>query len=147
MKDSFVLLILFFLLFIENNSKDGINGVSKWIDPYDKGKPTYKKRNKPGVYLIRSKSTNKIVYVGFSKNNMYRTMYRHFQQWQGQHITYNPNNFEVRIIETTSARAEKLEKYLIHKYKPVDNSFKYDDVDDKNMVEVWRDINEEDAPF
>lgn len=35
-----------------------------------------------GVYLIKSNRTGKIVYVGYSENQLYKTIYRHFQKWK-----------------------------------------------------------------
>jgi hypothetical protein len=56
---------------------------TRYKEPYNKyGKTNFGfTENKSGVYLIKSKRTNKIVYVGYSASNLYKTMYRHFQSW------------------------------------------------------------------
>ena len=73
---------------------------SKWRPPYTKdGKTNFPLRKKSGVYLIKKKDLGSIVYVGFSGSDLYKTMYRHFQQWthpQQPVVTYvnqDRNNF------------------------------------------------------
>jgi excinuclease UvrABC nuclease subunit len=80
-----------------------------------------------GVYIIKNLE-NKVLYVGYSSNNLYRTMYRHFQKHkdeQTRHI-YGKYSVKVRIIKTTESQAFRLEKYLIKKLKPSDNEFNYE---------------------
>jgi hypothetical protein len=101
---------------------------------------TFPERKKSGVYFI--KEGKDIVYIGHSTKDLYKTMYRHFQQWshQGQEvITYAGNDLDdytVRVIYCTPKQAEAAEKYLIKKHKPRDNSYKYEDIElttyDKN---------------
>ena len=101
----------------------------KNLNPYnDKGKPTFKKRNVKGVYIIRNK--NQILYVGYSGTDLYKTMYRHFQKWNDKdqvRVEYkNIKNLKVDIILTsTKIEASRLEKALIIKYKPRDNPEQY----------------------
>ncbi|MDD3739136.1 MAG: hypothetical protein PHP31_07580 [Lentimicrobiaceae bacterium] len=105
----------------------------KYYKPYNKsGKTTFKDtQNKKGVYLI--KENNKVVYIGHSTYNLYKTMYRHFQKWshkQQQVISYNDRmnskNYTVRIVLTNTAKqAQALERALIIKYRPRDNEIKY----------------------
>ena len=110
----------------------------KNINPYnEKGKPTFKKRNVKGVYIIRNKK--EILYIGYSGTDLYKTMYRHFQKWvdysqvrvEYKHIS----NLKIDIILTsTKLQASRLEKALIIKYKPKDNPDQYwinFDTDDK----------------
>ena len=104
-----------------------------FLSAYDKnGKPNIKaldyKKKQSGVYFIKN-TLDKIVYVGYSENNLYKTIYRHFQQWtdktkQQPRFVYD-KKYKVRIIFTTPQRAAMLEKYLIKKMQPEDNSFKY----------------------
>lgn len=95
----------------------------------DKGKPTFKIRDTAGVYIIFRK--DKAVYVGFSKTNVYKTMYRHFQRWEQstqRRVLYDPNdkNIRVRVIYVnTPLNADRLEKALIIKLKPSDNIQQY----------------------
>jgi hypothetical protein len=110
----------------------------KNINPYnEKGKPTFKKRNVKGVYIIRNKKD--ILYIGYSGVDLYKTMYRHFQKWNDYsqvRVEYkNISNLKIDIILTsTKLQASRLEKALIIKYKPKDNPEQYwinFDTDDK----------------
>ena len=116
----------------------------KNIKPYnEKGKPTFKKRNVKGVYIIRNKKD--ILYIGYSGVDLYKTMYRHFQKWNDKsqvRIEYkNINNLKIDIILTsTKLQASRLEKALIIKYKPKDNPDQYwlnFDTDDKEQ-EIYK---------
>lgn len=87
---------------------------------------------KSGVYFIRSKKTNKIVYIGHSSTNLKKTLYRHFQNWNDKtqvRQTYESKYFDVRIIETTPKKAQPMERYLIKKFQPRDNTNKYKNED------------------
>jgi len=132
--------------------------------PYDKdGKTTFNTRNKAGVYLIYKKEKG-LVYVGHSKSDVYTTLYRHFQSWEDKRqvrISYSNDfyfntpkseygrKFSVRVIYTTPAQAEKLERALILKYKPKDNPNKLEqyelDLNDKEVVKKFEELPE--APF
>ena len=83
-----------------------------------------------GVYIIKSRATDRILYIGYSATNLYRTMYRHFQSWndsQQVRVTYRDKNaYLVRVVYATPTQAAKLEKGLIAKYKPKDNPHKID---------------------
>lgn len=103
---------------------------SKWFKPYKAGKSqlSTKYYKSPGVYVIKSKKTGKIVYVGYSSNNLKRTLYRHFQKWRSKYqdtTTYDPSNYLVKIYRTGSKTASRYEKFLIDKLKPKDNKNKY----------------------
>ena len=59
---------------------------SKFFTPYYKKNNNLKcsldhskVKDKTGVYLIKQDS--KIVYVGYSIGSLYKTIYRHFQDW------------------------------------------------------------------
>ncbi|MEA5404515.1 hypothetical protein VB776_16400 [Arcicella sp. DC2W] len=120
---------------------------SKYVSPYDsKGNTSFSERTqRSGVYVIRFQG--QIIYVGMSKTNVYKTLYRHFQVWndfreesretKNQHarrynrITYQEarrNNFKgytIRVILATEKQTIELEKMLIRKHKPIDNAEKY----------------------
>lgn len=101
---------------------------SRKNSPYKDGKPFYTAKQ-AGVYLIYK--AGELVYIGYSQNNLYRTLYRHFQSWNDptqQRITYNPNDtsIKVRVIYTPPSKAQKLERALILKYQPKDNPSKYE---------------------
>lgn len=93
--------------------------------------------NKSGTYLIYE--GKELVYVGYSSYNLYKTCLRHFQRWSATNafmnllgyttgVTYYNKDvmlYKVRFIFCSSYRAEKLEKSLIIKYQPRDNTEKY----------------------
>lgn len=102
--------------------------VFKYREPYTPdGKTTYPETiNRSGVYVIKRDGV--VCYVGHSKTNLYKTMYRHFQSWKDKtqvRVSYatvlNQHKFTVRIIYATPAQADRLEKYLILKLVPTDN--------------------------
>jgi hypothetical protein len=87
-------------------------------------------QNKSGIYIIRE--NGKIVYVGYSGNNLYRTMYRHFQAWnhsQQEVVTYHRkmkrDKYTIAVTLCAPKLAEKLEKSLVIKHQPRDNANKY----------------------
>lgn len=87
-------------------------------------------RKKTGIYIIRE--NGKIVYIGYSGIDIYRTMYRHFQSWnhRGQVvITYvdklSSKKYTVQVTLCSPAKAEKLERTLVIKHQPRDNENKY----------------------
>lgn len=77
-------------------------------------------RNVGGIYIIYDANL-KVKYVGMSSNNLYRTMYRHFQSWNDRtqiRITYNPDKVKVAVCYCTDLeKIYKLEKALIIKYR------------------------------
>ena len=96
------------------------------VTAYDNnGRPRFKERGRPGCYIITK--NGKTLYVGHSKRDIYKTLYRHFQSWNDRtqvRVTYNPNDtaIKVRIIYTnTPAQAATLERALIIKREPRDN--------------------------
>jgi excinuclease UvrABC nuclease subunit len=97
---------------------------TKFIPPYTETKCNLLfAKGKSGVYII--KKSGKIVYVGYSETDIYKTCTRHFQSWNDKtqtRVTYRDKTAcTVRIILTTPARAAKLEKGLIIAYEPTDN--------------------------
>lgn len=115
-------------------AQPGINGKilyrSKWFRPYKKGKTILPNKyyDRAGVYVIRSKQTKKPIYVGYSSNNLKRTLYRHFQIHNDRYsrrFVYDKNKYEVRIYRTGAKTANRLEKFLIDKLKPKNNRAKY----------------------
>lgn len=77
-------------------------------------------RNVGGVYIIYDLNL-KVKYIGMSGNNLYRTMYRHFQEWGTSNqirITYNPGKIKVAVTYCTDEeKIYKLEKALIIRYR------------------------------
>ena len=114
---------------------------SRWKQPYSEGRTNFPLRDKSGVYLIRE--GRRLVYVGRSATDLYKTLYRHFQSWRDEkqiRISYSRNNFTVRVIYWTAAQAQRLERALIVKYIPRDNPEKYEqytlDLKDKKIVKA-----------
>jgi hypothetical protein len=92
-------------------------------------------KGKSGVYII--KEDGKTVYVGQSQTNLYRTITRHFQDWNDRRspdrITYRHglrrHRYTVRVVFVSPARAMKLETMLIKKHRPRDNAAKLNEID------------------
>lgn len=104
----------------------------RFLAPYQKsGKTTFRATvNRAGVYLI--KENTRLVYVGMSAKNLYKTLYRHFEKWHhsGQEVvTYagrlNRHKYTVRVVLSTALQAARLERALIIKHRPRDNENKY----------------------
>jgi len=107
---------------------------------------------KSGVYVI--KENNTIVYIGMSKSNVWKALYRHFQSWNpdrtGKHYRVCYKNFlnifhySVTIIETHPLNTEKIEEELIRYYGPRDNE-KFKTV--AGHIELQSEYNNKDLPF
>lgn len=102
--------------------------VSRAIPPYKSNNKTNLQFcvKKSGVYIIYKNGVAR--YIGYSETNLYATILHHFTQWRDKRqvrVTYvdqlKHNDFTVRVVLCTPARARKLEKALIVKYKPKDN--------------------------
>jgi excinuclease UvrABC nuclease subunit len=123
--------------------------------PYTNGKTNFRyTAGKSGVYLIYKNDSLK--YVGMSKTDVYKTMYRHFQSWNDPtqiRITYNGKSkaLRVRVILCTPAQAVRLEKMLILKHKPKDNPNKYNSFKpvqlDKKALDDFLGTKVESCPF
>ena len=123
---------------------------TKFFKPYKKPQSTNLKftDGKAGVYIIKRPGATKPLYVGMSGSNLYKTITRHFQAWPDPsqvRVTYSQkSNIVIRVILTTPKQAERLEKYLILKYKPTDNPGKIAnyqlDAFDKGVVEIYSNV-------
>lgn len=127
----------------------------KFLPPYkENGKTNFPEtQNRTGIYIIKENGV--IVYVGKSGYNLYKTLYRHFQEWnhKWQRVTsyknkLKKNNYTVRVVYCTVKQANALEKKLIMRYQPRDNTEKYDlfnlpPVQEKYFKEVEREYFEE----
>lgn len=113
-----------------SNSK--IINQTEWFQPYDElpfpdrgklNKLIRDAKGKTGVYLI--KENNKVVYVGYSASDLYKTLTRHFQKWNDKQyrVTYDvwKENYKVKILYTKKNKVRNLECDMYHKYKPRDN--------------------------
>lgn len=99
---------------------------SRFLPPYyPDGATRFPLRNRPGVYLIRDASG--VVYVGSSRVDTYKALYRHFQAWNDAsrdrpRVVYDPEAVTVRVLYTsTPAQALALERALIVRLRPRDN--------------------------
>jgi excinuclease UvrABC nuclease subunit len=97
---------------------------TRLYSPYDaKGKTTFPSRARSGVYLIFKDEV--LRYVGYSATDLYKTMYRHFQEWpdprQVRIVYKNLKGIKVRVIYCTPAQAAKLERAIIIRHEPTDN--------------------------
>lgn len=106
---------------------------AKFHPSHKNGRPTFKRKafSRAGVYLIREKAglftPAKIIYVGMSMNNLYRTIYRHFQDWNDkrqQRYTYNKNTHEIAVLLLQPAKVQLMEDRLIYFLRPRDNKQK-----------------------
>jgi hypothetical protein len=123
---------------------------TKFFKPYKKPQSTNLKftDGKAGVYIIKRSGATKPLYVGMSGSNLYKTITRHFQAWPDPsqvRVTYSQkSNIVIRVILTTPKQAERLERYLILKYKPTDNPGKIAnyqlDAFDKGVVESYSNV-------
>ena len=123
---------------------------TKFFKPYKKPHSTNLKftEGKAGVYLIKRRGDSKPCYVGMSQSNLYKTITRHFQSWADPsqvRVTYSQkSDIVIRVIITTPKQAERLERYLILKYKPVDNPNKIAsyqlDAFDKTVVQSYTNV-------
>jgi hypothetical protein len=100
---------------------------TKYLPPYtDTGRTTFPARQRAGVYVIRK--AGRLRYIGFSRSDVYKALYRHFQTWNDRsrpdpRIVYrNLGDVTVRVIYTDSAQqAGRLERALIIRFTPPDN--------------------------
>ena len=100
---------------------------TKYLPPYtDTGRTTFPARQRPGVYVI--KKAGRLRYIGYSRSDVYKALYRHFQAWNDSsrpepRVVYrNLNDVRVRVIYTDSpAQASRLERALIIRFTPPDN--------------------------
>jgi hypothetical protein len=145
--------------------------VSSFATPYIKPRQTrfISSRWQAGVYLIKENGT--LVYVGYAGECLYRTLYRHFQNWTSKsyhsnkvapapyRVSYrqqmSSNTYEVRLIHCSKKQASRLEKVLILRYNPRDNRIKYQQYEldkwDKRIENTYAAIEAveqgEEAPF
>ena len=94
-------------------------------------------KNKSGVYQIFEKSRYandyELVYIGYSRSSLYKTILRHFQTWNdteqvkrisyANNLIFNGYEYKVQItfIPKDNEKAYHTEMLLIDKFKPRDN--------------------------
>ena len=100
----------------------------------------------PGIYFIWKK--DELLYIGHSKTNVIRAMYRHFYTWnnkQQTRVTYTGDisGIYVNLIPLNSADiAVQMEKALIMALKPKDNEDKF-----RNLMDQIIEDPEANMPF
>ena len=123
---------------------------TRFLRPYKEGKinPGLKIKNSepyPGVYIIKNTKTDKVVYIGHSKSNVYKTMTRHFQSWidRQYRATFNRDNHAVRIVICTSAVwVDRLEKALLKTFNPDANKNSLDKKLTTEEIQAGKDYND-----
>jgi len=102
-----------------------------------------------GVYLLMSRSKRKIVYIGMSCDNLYKTIFRHLQTWndsQQERFVYDKEDILVKIILLNCKDTPRLERYYIEKYNPPDNKSKlenYTKEDQERAAEIADEVKED----
>jgi excinuclease UvrABC nuclease subunit len=84
-------------------------------------------RSSSGAYVIRSRSTKQIFYVGESHTGrLASTIKRHFHAWKDSpervHYTYSPHHVEVGVRVTPQGSAMGAHDNLIQRLNPRDNT-------------------------
>ena len=85
-------------------------------------------RNQSGAYIIRSRHTRKIFYVGESHTgNLAKTLKRHFYAWRDDperiHHTYDRRAVEIAVRLTPPPAAVGAQDNLIRRLEPRDNGY------------------------
>ena len=135
---------------------------SQWFEPYnEKDKTNYSKitTKKYGVYFIRDKATKENLYIGHSKSNLYKALYRHYQYYNDSDTqarnNYERHETEVMLATSSKANAYKLERHFILEYNPKDVTHKYEayqeeektqTIPDIESVDTWDELDSETIP-
>ncbi len=97
--------------------------------------------NKPGVYLI--KENDNLVYVGMSRSNLEKALYRHFQHWKSwrqRRVSYKStlteHKYTVACITTEKEAAHPTEKAYILQFNPRDNFDRYEEYSTQVEIHV-----------
>lgn len=121
---------------------------SKYFDPYiqihnKSGEQVYrcalKRIKRAGVYFIMREK--RIVYVGMSTTNIYKTLYRHFQNWNDRRQNrkvYPKTGYKIRVIFCSPIQAARIEKHFVLKITPEDNKDKFTYLSTSDLKSVHR---------
>ena len=123
------------------------------------GRTNFPARGRSGVYLIHD-DDGRIVYVGFGRKDVYKALYRHFQQWNDgtgrERTTFDRDAHTVRMVYTPNwKQAERLERALILRHRPEGNPDKMEQHEFTDSLRALADAamsspfarTDEDAPF
>ena len=85
-------------------------------------------RNQSGAYIIRSRRTREIFYVGESHTgSLAKTIKRHFYPWRDdperKHNTYDRHRVEIAVRLTPPPAAVGAQDNLIRRLEPRDNGY------------------------
>ena len=85
-------------------------------------------RNQSGAYVIRSRRTREILYIGESHTGrLAKTIKRHFYGWQDDaervHNTYSRQRVEIAVRLTPPPAAVGAQDNLIRRLEPRDNGY------------------------
>ena len=125
---------------------------NNWQPPYIGSVSTQKVFGKKGVYLIRELPSKQIVYVGMSKSNLWKALYRHFQSWNDYRcrrvVYHDRDRYEVKTLVLEQGEVDRYERSLIREFLPRDNADMYEDFEDiiSGMDTVLGEIKNE-IPF
>lgn len=88
-------------------------------------------KKQSGVYVIRDRSSKRVLYVGESgTGRLYSTCTRHFQQWgrhsfwglqYGENFSMDRSRAEVALVVCAPSRTVKIQDSLIRRLHPVHN--------------------------
>jgi excinuclease UvrABC nuclease subunit len=122
-----------------------------WCVPYIGKKSTQRVYGKSGVYLIRDILSKEVIYVGMSKSNLWKALYRHFQSWddplQNRVVYTDRFGYEVKTVILDIDVVYDCERALIKKLTPRDNRIMYVGYECEVDVElIFGDIRNE-IPF
>lgn len=106
-------------------------------------------KGRPGVYLVYPVNSNNPVYVGSSTTNLYKTIIRHFQSWEGR-VVYSkkPDKYRLRVVllpkNATIDEVQAVERHLIKKHSPRDNTYQnYGRWNSKALADYWDELETE----
>lgn len=99
-----------------------------------------KLKKRSGVYAIRDAKSGEVLYVGESHTDqLYKTITRHFQQWDGYTAgtTYRRSAVEVSVQPTSASEAERKQLDWIETLAPRDNKYgqPVEDVDPRDFMD------------
>lgn len=85
-------------------------------------------RGRSGIYFIRDKETEEVLYVGRASTDLMKTLQRHFWCWSGdrrgphRRVTYDRGTVEVRVNLVPPDQVVRAEAEAIFRHRPRDNS-------------------------
>ena len=82
-------------------------------------------RNQSGAYVVRTRESGVVLYVGMSQGQLAKTIKRHFWDWKDSpdrpHRVYQRERVEVAVRLCPPAAAPGAERNLVRRLNPRDN--------------------------